>query len=262
MKSPFLILLLLATTLSCSKEDDKESSSSPTNNNSTQNMTSYLLATGSSSNHLLSDDTFKSMVVEVVYVQGFEPSQTSIDNVLSFLEERTYKPNGITVEKRAIASSGMSPYSHAEIRSIEDNNRTKFNTENQIAVWAFFADGASANNSGNAVVLGTAYRNSSFVIYEETIKNLSDSAFEPNRTVLETTVINHEFGHLLGLTNLGAPLESNHEDAEHSKHCNVNSCLMFWASETGSGVDNLIGLSQAPQLDAQCIADLQANGGK
>ncbi|WAC03693.1 hypothetical protein N7U66_09740 [Lacinutrix neustonica] len=144
-----------------------------------------------------------------------------------FLEERTYKPNGITVEKRGIPSPGMSPYSNAEIRSIEDNNRTKFNTTNQIAVWAFFADGASASNYGSAVVLGTAYRNTSFVIYEETIKNLSNSAFEPNRTVPETTVINHEFGHLLGLTNLGAPLQSNHEDAEHAKHCNVETCLMF-----------------------------------
>jgi hypothetical protein len=45
---------------------------------------------------------------------------------------------------------------------------------------------------------------------------MSDSAFEPNRSLLETTVITHEFGHILGLT-LGTALQSNHE--EHPKHC-------------------------------------------
>jgi len=254
-----VVIFILFLVVSCSKEEDNTSN---TGNNTTNNPTSHLQATGTSSNDLLSGTTFKSMVVELVYVQGFEPSQASIDNFVSFLENRTFKPNGITVEKREISSPGVSPYTNNEIRSIEDANRTKFNSENKIAVWAFFADGASANNSGNAVVLGTAYRNTSFVIYQETIKGLSDSTFEPNRVVLETTVINHEFGHILGLTNLGSPLQSSHEDTEHPKHCNVNSCLMFWASETGSGIDNLIGQSEAPQLDAQCIADLQANGGK
>jgi hypothetical protein len=38
-----------------------------------------------------------------------------------------------------------------------------------------FIDGASASDSGNSYVLGTAYRNTSFVIYEKTIQSLSDS---------------------------------------------------------------------------------------
>ena len=256
-----ILFFLLILVISCSPESDNGNTSN-TGNNDTEDLTSHLQVTGTSSNALLSSTVFKSMVVELVYVDGFEPSQSSVDNFISFLEERTFKPNGITVEKRAIVSPGNSPYTNAEIRSIEDANRTKFNTTNQIAVWAFFADGSSANNSGNAVVLGTAYRNTSFVIYQETIQDLSNSAFEPNRTVLETTVITHEFGHILGLTNLGAPLQSAHEDVAHAKHCDVDSCLMFWASETGAGIDNLVGLSQAPQLDSQCIADLQANGGK
>lgn len=257
MKKTFYILLLIFI-VACSNDDD--SAASGTNN--TDNPTSHLQGTGTSSNDLLSSTTFKSMVVELVYVQGFEPTQASVDNFVSFLEDRTFKPNGITVEKRAIASPGLSPYTNDEIRAIEDANRTKFNTGDEIAVWAFFADGASASNTGSGVVLGTAYRNTSFVIYQETIEDLSNSAVEPNRTVLETTVITHEFGHILGLTNLGASLQSAHEDSEHPKHCNVDTCLMYWAAETGSGIDNLIGLSQAPQLDAQCIADLQANGGK
>jgi hypothetical protein len=242
--------------VSCSKDDDS------IDNSGIVNPIANKQQTGSSSNDLLSDRKFKSMVIEVVYVAGFEPSSTAINNFVAFLESRTYKPNGISVIKRSIPSPGNSPYTNEEIVAIEDANRTKFNTSDQIAVWAFFADGKSTNDTSTGVVLGTAYRNTSLVIYEQTVQGLSDSSFEPNRSLLETAVITHEFGHILGLTNLGAALQSSHEDASYPKHCNVESCLMHWSSETGSGIANMVSGGSAPQLDAQCIADLRANGGK
>lgn len=253
----FIIALLAVITLGCS-----DNSSNIENENNPINTAANKQATGSSSNDLLSDKTFKGMVIEIVYVEGFEPTQNAINNFKSFLENRTFKPNGITIVKKAIASPNKAKYTIQDIIDIEDKNRTKYNTNNSIAIWTFFTDGESAKNTNNSVVLGTAYRNTSFVIFEETIHDLSNSAFEPNRSVLETTVINHEFGHILGLTNLGTHMVNNHEDTEHAKHCNVESCLMYWSAETGDGLSNLIGSSTAPQLDAQCIADLQANGGK
>lgn len=249
-----IALLLLLT--SCSKEED------PIDNSVAVNPNTNKQQTGSSANDLLSDKKFKSMVIEVVYVAGFEPSSTAINNFVNFLTARTYKPNGISVIKRSIPSPGNSPYTNEEIVSIEDANRTKYNTSDQIAVWAFFADGKSSKDTDTSVTLGTAYRNTSFVIFEQTIQALSDSPFEPNRSLLETTVITHEFGHVLGLTNLGTALQSNHEDAAHPKHCAEKSCLMYWSSETGGGISNMVSAGAAPQLDAQCIADLRANGGK
>ncbi|MEN3322926.1 membrane metalloprotease [Mariniflexile soesokkakense] len=257
MKKTTTLLLLFVLLASCSTEEATTNTETPADTKLANKKN-----TGSSSNDLLSEATFKSMVIELVYVEGFKPTQNSINNFVSFLEARTFKPSGITVETRAIPSPGNATYTNEEIIAVEDANRTKYNTSNQIAVWAFFADGASASNTNSGVVLGTAYRNTSFVIYEETIQDLSNSPFEPNRTILETTVISHEFGHILGLTNLGANMVQNHEDTEHAKHCNVESCLMYWSAESGSGLDNLVGANSAPQLDAQCIADLQANGGK
>ena len=258
MKRFYSVLFLAITILvSCSKDTPNNTDDGGDNNNIIDNQQ----PTGTSANDLLSDDIFTSMVVEVVYVEGYQPTQTAVSAFVSFLEDRTFKPNGITVETRMISSPGNGPYTNQEIVAIEDANRTKYNTISQIAVWAFFADNESASNTNNGVVLGTAYRNTSFVIYEETIHGLSNSALEPNRSVLEETVITHEFGHILGLTNLGTDLQSDHEDAEHPKHCDVESCLMYWAAETGSGLDNLMS-GNAPQLDAQCIADLQANGGQ
>lgn len=239
--------------VSCSKEDDFTVD--------TVNPVTNKQATGSSSNDLLSDKKFKSMIIELVYVDGFEPSATAISNFVSFLGARTYKPDGITVVKRAIPSPGKATFSVTEIAAIEDANRTKYNTSDQIAVWVFFVDGKSVLDTSTSVILGESYRNTSFVVFEKTVQGLSDSPLEPNRSLLETTVITHETGHILGLTNLGAAMQTNHEDTAHPKHCNVSSCLMYWASETGHGISNM-GSGIAPQLDAQCLADLRANGGK
>ncbi|WNH08013.1 hypothetical protein [Thalassobellus suaedae] len=181
-----------------------------------------------------------------------------------FLTNRTYKPDGIIIEKRAIPSPGKDVYSIEDIADIEKEQRKYYNTTDKIAVWAYFSDGKSDKDSeaNNTVVLGTAYWNTSFVIYEETIKNLSNSPLEPSRSLLETTVINHEFGHIFGLTNLGTNLQSNHEDEDHPKHCNVENCLMYWATESAVNISNMANMSSASQLDSQCLADLKANGGK
>lgn len=251
------LTIICLITVSCSQQDSPNEATVGGNLVSNNKK-----ATGSSSYDLLAEDTYKSMVVEVVYVQGYEPSTAAINNFVSFLNERVNKSQGISVVKRAIASSGKATFTNNEIIAIEDANRTKYNTSNQIAVWAFFVDGESASNTSTGLVLGTAYRNTSFVIYEKTIQSLSDSPLKPSRILLETTVITHEFGHILGLTNLGAKLQSNHEDTAHAKHCNVESCLMYYSAESGSGIANMVSGGTAPKLDAQCLADLKANGGK
>ncbi|GAA4239191.1 hypothetical protein GCM10022291_32560 [Postechiella marina] len=266
MKQYTLIAIMFLTLIfGCSNNEtvtteDRENTEN--NQTTTVNKNINRQATGSSANDLLSANTYKSMVIEMVYVEGFEPEQASVDNFVSFLNNRTFKPNGITVEKREIPSLGQDTYTIEEIANIEKDLRKNYNTENQIAVWALFIDGKSSNDSDSNVVLGTAYWNTSFVIYEETIQRFSNSPFEPSRNLLETTVITHEFGHILGLTNLGSPLQTDHEDDQHPKHCDVDSCLMYWSAETGAGISNMANMSTAPQLDAQCIADLQANGGK
>lgn len=269
MKQYTLIAIMFLTVIfGCSNNETVTAEGVENTENNQGNQTTTVnkninrQATGSSANDLLSANTFKSMVIELVYVEGFEPEQASVDNFVSFLNNRTFKPNGITVEKREIPSPGQDTYTIEEIADIERDLRENYNTENQIAVWALFIDGKSSNDSDSSVVLGTAYWNTSFVIYQETIQGFSNSPFEPSRDLLETTVITHEFGHILGLTNLGSPLQTDHEDDEHPKHCDVDSCLMYWSAETGAGISNMTNMSSAPQLDAQCIADLQANGGK
>lgn len=254
-----IAISLLVFVLGCSKDDP---SNEEALQNKTVNKNINRQPTGSSANDLLSDNTFKSMVIEVVYVEGFEPRQATIDNFVSFLQDRTIKPSGITVEKRAIPSPEKDTYTIQEIADLETEERKHYNNNSQIAVWALFINGKSENDSENGFTLGAAYWNTSFVIFEETIKRFTNRPFGPEISVLETTVINHEFGHILGLTNLGTPMQDPHEDEEHPKHCDVKNCLMYWSTESVTRFSNMSGMRSVPQLDAQCIADLRANGGK
>ncbi len=254
LKTTIRIILFAFLLYGCSRSELNDSEQNITVNNKKQ--------TGSSAHDLLSDDTFTSMVIEVVYVEGYAPTQTAINNFVNFIKARTYKPNGVSVQTRSIVSPDKLQYSIEDIRDIEDANRTAYNTASQIAVWAFFTDGESDQNTDTSSIIGTAYRNTSFVIFENTVHDFSNNNFEPPRDLLETTVIEHEFCHILGLTNFGSPMQSSHEDLDHEKHCNVDTCLMYWASEFGSGIGNMLGSNSIPQLDSQCLADLQANGGK
>src|SRR5690606_37601038 len=96
----FLSFLMVLGSLGCSS--DTEDSNPRTGN---------LQALGSSARDLLSDEIFTSMIIEVGFVQGFEPSQDALDELESFLNLYTHKPGGIAVVKTAVEVSDNGPYS-------------------------------------------------------------------------------------------------------------------------------------------------------
>lgn len=253
------VVLACSIFFSCTSESENDVDE---NNNVNTNFSLNRQATGSSANDLLSANSFKKMVVEIGYISGFKPSETAKNNFKKFIENSTNKPEGVTFIEKEIPATGKTIFTLDEVVALEKQHRTKYNTSTTIAVWVLFINGKSDKDTSQSAILGAAYWNTSFVIYEETIHGLSDSAFEPSRSLLESSVINHEFGHILGLTNLGSNLQSDHEDAEHPKHCKEKDCLMYWAAESSQGIGNILSGGQVPTLDAQCLADLKANGGK
>ncbi|MCM4159711.1 hypothetical protein DHB64_07370 [Antarcticibacterium sp. W02-3] len=217
---------------------------------------------GTSATDLLSSEKFTSMRIELVYVNGHEPTQKTIDNLKRFLQERTHKPDGYTIFKRAVASSGKAPFSIQEIADIESEERTAFNAGDEIAVYIYFADGSNENDTSTKIVLGSAFRNTSIVIYGETVNNISSRLNAPDKSTVESTVLNHEFGHLFGLVNLGTPLQTDHEDSSSSGHCEVDGCLMNANVQFGRDLIDMVDNNTTPQMDDKCILDLQANGGR
>ncbi len=251
----FLGYLLITSFIlvGCSDDDDNNPITNPSQVGNKQPL-------GSSANDLLSSTRFNSLTIEMVSVEGFEPTQTAINSFRQFLEDRLFKPDGITINQRTVPSSNTAPFTIEEIVEIENNTRTLFNELDDITVYVYFADGSKEDDTAEQVTLGSAYLNTSMVIYENTLRSLSNRPNSPLLSTIETATLNHEFSHLLGLVNIGTPLQSQHEDPESNGHCNVPSCLMEAAIEFTSGIMGMGDI--APELDAQCIADLQANGGK
>ncbi|NLP57191.1 membrane metalloprotease [Lutibacter sp. B1] len=255
MKYIFKSILLLSflTIVSCSSDDNDS-------NNYTSSY-SYTKQVGYSAEDILSANYFSNILIEVMYVEGFQPQTETLNNLKAFIQERTYKSN-VIIQQKLLEIPTQTDYSMGEVKKIEDENRSEFSSGDQLTISALFLNGKSDRDTDDSVILGTAYRNTSFVIFEETIHSFSDNPFEPSRKVMESTVILHEFCHLLGLVNIGTPLVHEHQDTENGGHCTNEDCLMYYQAENGSRIGQFISGDKVPQLDAYCIEDLQANGGK
>lgn len=258
----FSLLLFLSLFSACTKEEIPDPDKDPTQEEGSKEGKEsgfHLKAVGESASELLTREEFSALRINLVYVEGYAPAARTLENLKSFLQTRLHKPQGIHISQTAISSPGLAPYSIEDIRQVEEEFRSGFNEGQNLSVFVFVTDGSFAANDN---VLGVAYRNTSLALFGSKIQEYSGGIGQPSQPLLETTVMNHEFGHIMGLVNVGTDLQSDHQDTAHGKHCDVDGCLMYWTAETGDVVTNLVGLSSAPSLDPQCIADLQAKGGK
>lgn len=254
-----------------------------------------LLGTGDSANDILSNDNFSTLLVEIAYVTGFRPTAETMDNFTAYLRQHTFKTD-IQIAYNELPSPNEETLTLQEIADLESDNRTAYNSGNTLAIYIYFADAPSDDDDETAglVTLGAVYRNTSMIIHEVTIKKLAAQSPLITNADVETATLNHEFGHLFGLVNLGTDSVNEHEDAEAINHCNVAGCLMraelqfggfarkSIAEKTMAAQDGLVagcalsgqsvmellkgrnnkGLADIPPLDAECVLDLQANGGK
>ena len=214
-------------------------------------------AVGASANDLLSASKYSSVKIEIQYMPGYQPDAAAVNNLVAFVNSLVNKPGGVTVVQTQIASAGKTVLSLNDIATIEKNNRTVYTSGNQLGVYFLYTDG----NYSEANVLGIAFRNTSMSLLGKTIHDNSGGIGQASRTKVVSTVLEHEFAHILGLVNIGSPMQTNHQDGAHGHHCNNTSCLMYYTSETTDVLGILI-TGNIPTLDANCKADLTANGGK
>lgn len=214
---------------------------------------------GSSARSFLTAENYTALDIEILYVTGFRPNSSAVAALETFLQSRLHKPDGIRVTLREIPSPGTSPYTNAEIEQLEDDYRNRYNETGTLTLCILFVDGNSANDVPGSVILGSAYLNTSCVIYEKTVRAFSNGINPPTTAVMEGTVLLHEISHLLGLVRFGTPMVTPHEDPSRKRHCENTQCLMYWAAQNQVIMQ---GSEQIPTLDANCIADLRANGGK
>lgn len=261
-KIAFYTLLCLGVILSCSKDSDDGPSSNV-------DKTANLQATGSSANDILSNANFDTVLFEIAYVEGFRPSSGSIANFENFIRARTFKSN-IVFQYLTLPSPGEETLTTEEVDDLEQENRTAYNDGRTLAIYIYFADAPSEGDDleEGLVTLGAVYRNTSMVIYESTIISLAGQSNTVAAIDIESSALHHEFSHLLGLVNLGTDTVNDHEDPEAENHCNVSGCLMRAELQFGGPTMKMMeknaakGVAAIPVLDAECILDLQNNGGR
>lgn len=212
---------------------------------------------GDSANDFLSSSNYSSLIIEIDYVEGFQPTQTALNNLRSFLQDRLNKTTISISLDDEIPSPGNSPYSPQETHDIEKEHRNTYTEGNTLAAYFLILDGQFEQEN----VLGFAYFNTSMALLGGTIDENSGGFNQSSRETMETTVFRHEFSHILGLVGNGTPTVQNHQDEANGAHCDVDTCLMYFAVRTSDFASNLMG-GNVPELDSQCIQDLQANGGK
>ncbi|WP_394747168.1 hypothetical protein [Spongiimicrobium salis] len=265
----WILVLLLA--LGCSSDSNSDGQAPPeevSNPTPDPNVdrSGNLLATGASANDILSNNSFTSLRIEIAFVTGFRPTTEAISEFTEFLGAFSFKED-IEIVFNELPATDEEDLTLQEIADLETANRTVYNDGNTLGIYIYFADAPSDGDDldSGLVTLGAVYRNTSMVIYESTIRILLSRSNSSAVTLanVETATLNHEFGHLFGLVNLGSPAVNDHEDAGAPNHCNVPGCLMRAELEFGSGMMNMMeNMGVVPVLDAECILDIQANGAR
>jgi hypothetical protein len=209
----------------------------------------------------LSSSKYKSLMIDFLYDQGYPPSTETVNNIKSFLSARLNKPSGIQVILREVSGNGKTALSVAEIQAIEKKNRSYFSDGAILSAFVYLAHSDYSENAGSNKVLGVHYDVTSIALFGKTLREFSGGLTKPSYANIETTVLEHEFGHVLGLVDHGTPMSSPHIDSGHGQHCNNSGCLMYYLAETSDIVANLLG-GVIPALDNNCLNDLKNNGGK
>lgn len=207
---------------------------------------------GTSAHDLLTSSVYTSLRIEISYMPGYAPDAVSLNNLTQFLQKYLNKPGGIQVFLKAIGPSNQSNLKLSDLVSIEQKNRVEFTSNNTIGVHILIADADYSDTEDLAI----AYWNTSFCLFGKKIWESSGTPGQISRTNLLSTLLKHEFGHLLGLVDQGSPQQSPHRDENNGAHCSNTDCLMYHLVETNTS-SNVI-----PELDADCILDLKANGSK
>ena len=294
----FLLLLLAGFLIGCSSDNgggetppDPPVADNPDPPAPPVDRSGNLLGTGASANDLLANTNFDRIRIEIGHVAGFQPTSTTVANFQEFIRLHSFKED-IEIVFNELPSPNEETLTLQEIDDLEQANRTAFNDGSTLAIYIYFADAPSDGDDEDEglVTLGAVFRNTSMVIYESTIRSLAARANGITLTDVESATLNHEFGHLFGLVNLGTVAVNDHEDSEAPNHCNVDGCLMKAQLQFGSPAARSIVASEAalksvctlngntmlnflenrfargvavvPVLDAECILDLASNGGR
>ena len=172
--------------------------------------------------HLTNDD-YDELLIEYDYVQNFAPNYTAINKFDSILREYTDKEEITHQMGDVISYQDTKPvYNEGYLTYLEDRYRQEETRDNTLVIYVLYLNGEWEKEG----VLGLSYRGTNIVIFKEMIMTSAARSTNLDYSSIETSVLIHEWGHLIGL--VGRGYDSEHEDHEYPHHCNQEAgrCVM------------------------------------
>jgi len=248
--SIYYILILLFVSLHCKKDGESYI-------DNTQQSYDHNSNPGHSARDFLEGTSYKSLRIEIQYMPDFKPDSLVIEILVDLLNERLNKPSGIFIAQKQIDPTLKTIFTVDDISDIEYRNRTVFTKGDQLGAYIVLVSGAYYDNN----VLALAYKNTSVCFFGESAGIFSPGVRKDAQIKIMAMLLAHEFGHLLGLVDMGSPMIIDHRDNINGSHCNNNACLMHHTYEVITR-DFALNFADIPLFDVNCITDMHANGGK
>jgi hypothetical protein len=205
---------------------------------------------------------FRSLKVEVDFIEGFGPSLDAIAKIRDLWERRLDKPGGVDVviDTEIPRTEAKEVWEIGDIVALEGQHRANFTGDRAnrgtAVIWVVYLNGKSEFDSGQSRALGVAYEGSSVAVFRENVDRTSSPEVRDN---VEALVLAHEGGHLFGLVNNGVPMVNDHEDRAHPRHDVNSACAMYFQIETAN--TELLRILPPLDYDYECRLDMFAAGG-
>ncbi len=208
---------------------------------------------------------YSKLVIELDSIEGFEPSNIDA-KMVEHLTPLVDKPGGIQIVRdQTIAARGEDHlWSFDEVKTLFAEHKTLELAGDQTRIHVIFVDGGYEDDTASGKTLGLAW-STNVVMFQQSILNACSKPLLSTQLcpLAEQAILLHEFGHVLGLVNNGAPLTAGHQDTEHGRHCSNPDCIMYWEYEGAKVFEILQEKLLANDdkfltLDADCKADLAA----
>ncbi len=214
-----------------------------------QQLLSRSLLPGEQALELLQGSPYPNLVVEVDYTPGDRPTTAALNLLEARLTTYTAKES-IRLVFDVIAVNGTM-FSELDLLDLERAHRNEATAGDTFTLYILSISGELSNGKGTA--LGAAYTASSLAIFKDVI--IATIGPGPSISEVESSVLVHEVGHLMGLVNLVYTSELDYEDVNHPFHSSNSSDVMYWAIESAPFTQSPNDFGSETQFDLQKLRD-------
>ncbi|HJK93370.1 MAG TPA: hypothetical protein RMH85_15545 [Polyangiaceae bacterium LLY-WYZ-15_(1-7)] len=208
---------------------------------------------------------FDRLVFEVDHVADRLPRSQGEDLVVAGVTAIVDKPGGVAIVHDDVLEPRGGAWTYAALQELA---RATYDGQPDAAtVHVLIVDGRYADNPN---VLGLAWDHRHIALFGDVIESSCaglEAILRPGQAerACDRTwmaIWAHELGHVVGLVDLGAPMQEPHRELGGTHHCDDESCVM-WRTHDGSDllehVRGRIDLTEVDLgFDDACLADLAA----